>query len=65
MLRLEIYELGNHEYQISIKGSQGNANVWATECSEINLEEIVQKVLRVSENLRKVPSISSSNPLRK
>lgn len=65
MLRLEIYELGNHEYQISIKGNRGPAILWATTCSEINLEEIVQKVLRVSENLRKVPKISSSNPLRK
>ena len=64
MLRLEIYELRNHEYQISIK-VRGPAILWSTECPEIDLEEMVQKILRVSENLRKVPQLNRTNPLRK
>ena len=53
MLILTITKLDNYEYQIALK--RGVFIEWQTICPEIDLEETTQKVLRVSDNLRKVP----------
>lgn len=53
MFGLNITALPEFRYKISL--IKWNKIQWSTECAEIDLEETVAKVLRVSSNLREIP----------
>lgn len=57
MLRLVIVPFA-YEYSIQLRTEVSNnpdTIRWSTKCSELDLQETLEKVLRVSENLRKLP----------
>ena len=56
MLRLVIVPIV-YEYSIQLRTDVTNPNSikWQTKCSELDLQETIEKVLRVTENLRKLP----------
>ena len=58
MFHLAIVPTGiNFEYSVQLrtKVSDWNSIVWQTRCPEIDLQETIEKVLRVSKNLRIIP----------
>jgi hypothetical protein len=58
MFRLIIKPQRGFRYRVIICSHtvlEGFVHKWSIECAEIDLEETVAKVLRVSENLRKLP----------
>lgn len=57
MFSLAIIPMCANEYSIQIQKStmKGSEILWFTKSPEIDLEETIQKVLRISNNLRKVP----------
>ena len=56
MLRLVIVPFA-YMYSIQLRTDVTNPDSikWQTKCSELDLQETIEKVLRVSENLRKLP----------
>lgn len=59
MYHLAIVPTGiNFEYSLQIreKISDPDSILWYTKCPEIDLQETIEKVLRISQNLRIIPS---------
>jgi len=53
MFSLAIIPMCANEYSIQIR--KGSEILWFIKSPEIDLEETIQKILRISNNLRKVP----------
>ena len=57
MLRLVIVPFA-YEYSIQLRtevSSDPNTIKWSIKCSELDLQETIEKVLRVTNNLRNLP----------
>jgi len=64
MFHLVIVPTGLHdEYSCQLRTSASDAEsiVWHTKVAEINLSETIQKILRVTNNLREIPSTTGSS----
>ena len=55
MFKLSIKPAKDFRYGIFLSDDMGFVK-WSITCNEIDLNEIMEKVLRVTENLRKLPA---------
>jgi len=55
MFKLSIKPMKDFQYGVFLSDDMGFVK-WSTTCNEIDLSETIEKVLRVTENLRKLPA---------